>query len=132
MRCAITWCARSTAAAAQFALCDCDEGGLDFDSTKRARADYLRSQRTSGTAYAQLPSCPPAREDKHYETDEKRKSVILTDEGRRENPKSFGHRHLYGSENIRTISTCCKRFRAHALFKRDKDSCCTKDGEVVI
>ncbi|MEO6513473.1 MAG: preprotein translocase subunit SecA [Candidatus Saccharimonadales bacterium] len=87
----------------------------------------------SGTAYAQFSKVVRSLEkDKHYETDEKHKTVILTDAGIEKLEKSLSIDNLYGSENIRTIYHLQQALRAHALFKRDKDYVVTKDGEVVI
>jgi len=87
----------------------------------------------SGTAYAQFSKVVRNLEkDKHYETDEKHKTVILTDEGIEKLEKSLGLDNLYGSENIRTIYHLQQALRAHALFRRDKEYVVTKDGEVVI
>jgi preprotein translocase subunit SecA len=88
---------------------------------------------TSGTAYAQFSKVVrQLKKDKHFETDEKRKTVILTDEGVELIEKTLGIDNLYGSENIRTIYHLQQALRAHALFTRDKDYVVTKDGEVVI
>ena len=88
---------------------------------------------TSGTAYDQFSKVViQLRKDKHYETDEKRKTVILTDDGVELVQKTLGIENLYGSENIRTIYHLQQALRAHALFTRDKDYVVTKDGEVVI
>jgi len=88
---------------------------------------------TSGTAYAQFSKVVrQLKKDKHFETDEKRKTVILTDEGVETVEKILGIDNLYGSENIRTIYHLQQALRAHALFTRDKDYVVTKDGEVVI
>ena len=88
---------------------------------------------TSGTAYAQFSKVVrQLKKDKHFETDEKRKTVILTDEGVELIEKTLGLDNLYGSENIRTIYHLQQALRAHALFTRDKDYVVTKDGEVVI
>jgi preprotein translocase subunit SecA len=87
----------------------------------------------SGTAYAQFAKVVRSLEkDKHYETDEKHKTVILTDDGIEKLEKALSIDNLYGSENIRTIYHLQQALRAHALFKRDKDYVVTKDGEVVI
>jgi preprotein translocase subunit SecA len=87
----------------------------------------------SGTAYAQFSKVVRTLEkDKHYETDEKHKTVILTDAGIEKLEKALSIDNLYGSENIRTIYHLQQALRAHALFKRDKDYVVTKDGEVVI
>lgn len=88
---------------------------------------------TSGTAYAQFSKVVrQLKKDKHFETDEKRKTVILTDEGVETIEKTLSIDNLYGSENIRTIYHLQQALRAHALFTRDKDYVVTKDGEVVI
>ncbi len=88
---------------------------------------------TSGNAYAQFAKVVRQLvKEKHFETDEKRKTVILTDAGVEKVEKILGLDNLYGSENIRTIYHLQQALRAHALFHRDKDYVVTKDGEVVI
>lgn len=88
---------------------------------------------TSGNAYAQFSKVVRQLvKDKHFETDEKRKTVILTDAGVEKIEKILGLDNLYGSENIRTIYHLQQALRAHALFHRDKDYVVTHDGEVVI
>ena len=88
---------------------------------------------TSGNAYAQFAKVArQLKKDEDYETDEKRKSVILTDEGVEHVEKILGLTSLYATENIRTIYHMEQSLRAQALFKRDKDYVVTSDGEVVI
>jgi preprotein translocase subunit SecA len=88
---------------------------------------------TSGTAYAQFSKVVrQLAKNKHFETDEKRKTVILTDAGVEKVERILGLDNLYGSENIRTIYHLQQALRAHALFTRDKDYVVTSDGEVVI
>lgn len=88
---------------------------------------------TPGTAYAQFAKIVrPLKKDVDYETDEKRRQVILTDKGVDKLEKSLGIKNLYASENIRTIYHLQQALRAQALFKREKDYVVTKDGEVVI
>lgn len=88
---------------------------------------------TSGNAYAQFSKVVRQLvKTKHFETDEKRKTVILTDAGVEKVEKILGIDNLYGSENIRTIYHLQQALRAHALFTRDKDYVVTKEGEVVI
>ncbi|HET9098176.1 MAG TPA: preprotein translocase subunit SecA [Candidatus Saccharimonadales bacterium] len=88
---------------------------------------------TSGTAYAQFSKVVRQLvKEKHFETDEKRKTVILTDAGVEKVEKILGIGNLYGSENIRTIYHLQQALRAQALFHRDKDYVVTKEGEVVI
>jgi len=88
---------------------------------------------TSGTAYAQFSKVVRQLvKEKHFETDEKRKTVILTDAGVEKIEKILGIRDLYASQNIRTIYHLQQALRAQALFTRDKDYVVTKEGEVVI
>ncbi|HJQ08912.1 MAG TPA: preprotein translocase subunit SecA [Candidatus Saccharimonadales bacterium] len=88
---------------------------------------------TSGNAYAQFSKVARQLEkEKHYEVDEKRKTVILTDDGVDKVEKILGVDHLYATENIRTIYHLEQALRAQALFKRDKDYVVTNDGEIVI
>ncbi len=87
----------------------------------------------SGNAYAQFARVVrQLSKDKHFETDEKRKTVILTDAGVEKIEKVLSLDNLYGSENIRTIYHLQQALRAYALFHRDKDYVVTNDGEVVI
>ncbi len=88
---------------------------------------------TSGSSYAQFAKVVrQLSKDKDYETDEKRKTVILTDQGTEKIEKILGLDNLYGGENIRTIYHLQQALRAQALFQRDKDYVVTKEGEVVI
>ena len=88
---------------------------------------------TSGNAYAQFSKVARQLEkEKHYEVDEKRKTVIMTDKGTDKVEKILGVSNLYATENIRTIYHLEQALRAQALFKRDKDYVVTNDGEIVI
>ena len=88
---------------------------------------------TSGSAYAQFAKVVrQLKPEKHYEVDEKRKTVILTDEGVEKTEKILGLDSLYATQNIRTIYHLEQALRAQSLFKRDKDYVVTKDGEIVI
>jgi len=88
---------------------------------------------TSGNAYAQFAKVARQLEnEKHYEVDEKRKTVILTEKGVDKVEKVLGVSNLYATENIRTIYHLEQALRAQALFKRDKDYVATNDGEIVI
>ena len=88
---------------------------------------------TTGTAYEQFSKVvTQLKKDIDFETDEKRKTVILTDKGVEKIEKILLIDNLYGSENIRTIYHLQQALRAYALFQRDKDYVVTKDGEVVI
>jgi preprotein translocase subunit SecA len=88
---------------------------------------------TSGSAYQQFSKVVRQLErDTHFQVDEKRKTVILTDDGTDKIEKSLGISSLYATENIRTIYHLEQALRAQALFKRDKDYVISNDGEVVI
>lgn len=88
---------------------------------------------TTGSAYAQFAKVAKQLEkEKHYEVDEKRKTVILTDDGVEKVEKILGVESLYATQNIRTIYHLEQAMRAQALFKRDKDYVVTNEGEIVI
>lgn len=87
----------------------------------------------TGNAYAQFSKVVRnLKKDDDFETDEKRKTVILTDKGIEKVQKLLSIDSLYASENIRTIYHLQQALRAYALFKRDKDYVVSNDGEVVI
>ena len=88
---------------------------------------------TSGSSYEQFSKLArQLKRDEHYDVDEKRRSVTLTDEGIDFVEKALGIENMYATENIRTIYHLDQALRAEALFKRDKDYVVSKDGEVVI
>lgn len=88
---------------------------------------------TSGNSYDQFAKVVRQLiKDEDFETDEKRKTVILTDKGVEKVEKILNLSNLYASENIKTIYHLQQALRAYALFHRDKDYVVTKDGEVVI
>ncbi|HEX8227652.1 MAG TPA: preprotein translocase subunit SecA [Candidatus Saccharimonadales bacterium] len=87
---------------------------------------------TSGNAYAQFAKVVRQLDKSHYQTDEKRKTVVLTDDGVEKVEKLLGLDSLYAAENIRTIYHLQQALRAQTLFRRDKDYVVTKDGEIVI
>ncbi len=72
------------------------------------------------------------KETEHFEKDEKRRSVILTDAGVEFIEKILGIQSLYSTENLRTIYHLEQALKAQALFLRDKHYVVTKDGEIVI
>ncbi|HUD05607.1 MAG TPA: preprotein translocase subunit SecA [Candidatus Saccharimonadales bacterium] len=87
----------------------------------------------TGNAYDQFTKVVRQLQlDTHYDTDEKRKTVVLTDEGIATVEKILDIDNLYDTSNIRTIYHLEQALRAQALFKRDKDYVVTKDGEIVI
>jgi preprotein translocase subunit SecA len=87
----------------------------------------------SAAAYQQFAKVVRSlKETEHFEKDEKRKSVILTDAGVELVEKILGIKNLYSTENLRTIYHLEQSLRAQALFKRDKDYVVTREGEIVI
>jgi preprotein translocase subunit SecA len=87
----------------------------------------------SAAAYQQFAKVVRSlKEEQHYEKDEKRRSVILTDEGIELVEKILGIKSLYATENLRTIYHLEQALKAQVLFKRDKDYVVTKEGEIVI
>ncbi len=88
---------------------------------------------TSGASYEQFSKLArQLKRDTHFEVDEKRRAVTLTDAGITYVEKALGISNLYDTQNIRTIYHLDQALRAEALFKRDKDYVVTKDGEIVI
>jgi preprotein translocase subunit SecA len=88
---------------------------------------------TSANAYSQFSKvAKQLKLDEDYETDEKRKTVILTDKGVEKVQEILGIESLYASDNIRSIYHLEQALKAEALFKRDKDYVASKDGEIVI
>jgi preprotein translocase subunit SecA len=87
---------------------------------------------TSGNAYAQFAKVAKQLKETDYEKDEKRKSVILTDEGITHVEKILGIENLYAAGNIRTIYHLEQALKAETMFKRDKEYVVTRDGEIVI
>ncbi len=87
----------------------------------------------SATAYEQFSKVVRTlKPETHYEIDEKRRAVVLTDEGVEAVEKKLGIENLYATDNIRTIYHLEQALKAQAIFKRDKDYVATKDGEIVI
>jgi preprotein translocase subunit SecA len=69
--------------------------------------------------------------DVDYETDEKRKSITITDSGVEKVEKMIGVQNIYAPENIRLVHYMEESIKAQALFQRDKDYV-VKDGQVYI
>jgi len=86
----------------------------------------------SGSSYSQFAKVVRQLKPNHYEKDEKRRSVVLTDEGVEKVEKILGLTSLYTTENIRNIYHLEQALKAELLFKRDKDYVVSNDGEVVI
>ncbi len=86
----------------------------------------------SGASYGQFSKVVRQLKPEHYEIDEKRKSVILTDSGVEKIEKVLGIKDLYSTEHIRNIYHLDQALKAQLLFKRDKDYVVSTDGEIVI
>jgi len=86
----------------------------------------------SGASYGQFSKVVKQLKPDHYEIDEKRRTVILTDSGVEKIEKILGIKNLYNTENIRNIYHLEQALKAELLFKRDKDYVVSNDGEVVI
>ncbi len=87
---------------------------------------------TSGNAYAQFAKIARQFKEEHYTKDEKRKQVVLTDEGIAFVEKVLGIDNLYAADNIRTIYHMEQALKAQTTFHRDKEYVVTRDGEIVI
>lgn len=83
-------------------------------------------------SYYQFAKVAAKLKPEHYNLDEKRKMVALTDEGVDTVQKMLGIKNLYSPEYIRTVYHLDQALRAQTLFRRDKDYVVTKDGEVII
>src|SRR5260221_618446 len=71
----------------------------------------------SGAAYQQFAKVVRQfKETEHYEKDEKRKSVVLTDAGVEFVEKILGITGLYATENLRTIYHLEQALKAQTLF----------------
>jgi len=87
----------------------------------------------SAAAYQQFAKVVRSlKETEHYEKDEKRRSVVLTDAGVELVEKILGIKNLYSTDNLRTIYHLEQSLRAQTLFHRDKDYVVTREGEIVI
>lgn len=87
----------------------------------------------SGAAYSQFAKVVRnLKETEHFEKDEKRKSVVLTDAGVELVEKILGIDNLYSTDNLRTIYHLEQALKAEVLFHRDKDYVATREGEIVI
>ena len=67
-----------------------------------------------------------------YELDEKRRSVVLTEDGIAKIEKTLNITNLYDPNNVRLIYHLEQALKAETLFKRDRDYVVNKEGEVII
>jgi preprotein translocase subunit SecA len=86
----------------------------------------------SASSYEQFARIAKQLKPEHYEKDEKRKAVHLTDAGVEKVEKILGISNLYGPDNVRLIYHLDQALRAQTLFTRDKDYVVASDGEVII
>ena len=86
----------------------------------------------SASSYEQFSKIAKQLKPEHYDKDEKRKAVHLTDAGVEKVEKILGIPSLYGPDNIRLIYHLDQALRAQTLFTRDKDYVVASDGEVII
>ena len=73
---------------------------------------------------------PRLVKDMDYEVDEKRRAVLVTEEGVAKVEKMLGIGNLY-DEGLRMVHFLEQSLRAHTLYLRDKDYI-VRDGEVII
>ena len=83
-------------------------------------------------SYLQFAKLAAQLKSEDFEVDEKRRSVVLTDEGIDKVEKMLGMKNLYKPEHSRAVYHMDQALRAQTLFKRDKDYVVTNDGEVII
>jgi len=74
---------------------------------------------------------PGLEKEKHYQIDEKSRSVVLTEEGVSEVEKRLNVDNLYDPRNIETLHHVNQALKAHTLYNRDVEYV-VKDGEVLI
>ncbi|MCL4403803.1 preprotein translocase subunit SecA [Patescibacteria group bacterium] len=66
-----------------------------------------------------------------YETDEKLKTVSITDQGIGKVEKTINIENIYAPENLRLVHFLQESLKAKALFKRDRDYI-VRNGEIII
>ena len=86
----------------------------------------------SASSYQQFSRIAMQLKPEHYDKDEKRRAVHLTEAGVEKVEKLLGISNLYGPDNIRMIYHLDQALRAQTLFTRDKDYVVANDGEVII
>lgn len=74
---------------------------------------------------------PNLSENTHYNVDEKRKAVTLTDDGMSKIEELLGIENIYHEKGIRFVHHLEQALRAHVLFKRDRDYI-VQNNEVII
>ena len=71
------------------------------------------------------------QKDKHFQVDEKTRTVSITETGVSESEKYLGVSNLYDLSQMELVHAINQSLKAHYLFKRDVDYM-VKDGQVII
>lgn len=74
---------------------------------------------------------PGLEKEKHYQIDEKSRTVMMTEEGVAEVERRLNVPNLYDPHNIETLHHVNQALRAHTLYQRDVEYV-VKDGKVMI
>ena len=82
--------------------------------------------------YIKFAALAASLKPEHYNLEEKRRSVTLTDKGVAKVEKMLGIKELYTPDHIRSVYHIDQALKAQTLFKRDKDYVVSNDGEVII
>jgi preprotein translocase subunit SecA len=99
-----------------------------------ARTPLIISGASEGSAEIHINAAQFARTlraDIDYTTDEKTRSVVLTDEGISRAEAFFRVDNLYHPDNFQLVYGVDNALKAHALFRRDKDYVLWQEGKVV-
>ncbi|NRA28856.1 MAG: preprotein translocase subunit SecA [Parvularculaceae bacterium] len=87
--------------------------------------------------YLAVDEIMPLLSEEHYEIDEKKRTIILNDEGNEKAEELLAERdllkapNLYEAENVGIVHHVQNALRAHKMFTRDKDYI-VKDNKVII
>ena len=82
--------------------------------------------------YIKFAKIAKTLKSEHYEHDEKRRSVVLTDEGVEQVEKILGLKNLYSPDNVRSVYHMDVALKAEVVYRRDKDYVVTTGGDIVI
>lgn len=74
---------------------------------------------------------PHLKNKEHFTTEEKSKSVSLTDEGNKKVEELLGLNNLYDAENIEILHHVIQALKAHHMYRRDVEYM-IQNGEIVI
>ncbi len=91
----------------------------------------------SSELYQRIDAIIPELDQSHYESDEKQKSITLTEEGNQKVEELLGESglmtegSLYDVQNINLVHHVNVALRAHKMFERDRDYI-VKDDKVII